>query len=998
MTSNRTTAPFERVTRPGTGGLPLARLWAATALAALSACGGGSDSSSPPAPAPAPVPQQVTVSGVVADGPLRDAIACYDQNDNGVCDLPAEPSGTSDVDGKYSFLVDAAQAGTHAVIANVPASAVDKATGAAVGTAFVLKSPATGTPGAQSVFVSPLTTLVVDTAQSQGVPTATAVASVKSQLGLAASPLADYVAGADAQAATYARTVNTVIVEVTKLAAAANIDAAATKALIASVTTGDLSTLAELVKSSPATTPAAVAVQVAGTVLAERNLAPATVVEQAAVAATIASPLAPSAPGPFVSVRRFTYTDANNYQLQAFVGDSTLLTDGRFKASEVRANVVAGAAQPFNRNTSYWDAKAGAWAVCPVAWQVTDNKPGSPATATAAAVPQDSLFCGASRSLTKIAEYDVAGKKMADVVAAIRASSLRDAPGFDTDDSGLPVKWGPTPSLLGDAVFPAGARFSYREQASEVGATERYGLTDKPRVVPASGSGTFRSAADFTDFKRMSGNLVNTAAVVTGSNSIFLDELPFDQTDPVLTDVKRYRAAFNPANDAVRYYVCDVVTATNASQNCAALGDGSSALSTQADSRVLRFTSGYPAVLLTAHKRQRLFVQRDGAVFGGNRDLERTVFQQRPNTIAWEAMRSALGIAAPAAPSAPVPDSGRSLVQLAFTDLGNYSYRVFGGGATIAADGTRDLFEQREIFTGGVRQPWLRNTLFWTGTEWYACPDNATGDDVLVGTYNDTTRTSDYCKSYHDTARSITVVTLDGRRMSDVMNEIRWHSTDDGGYDYAGFGPDPSLPAVANAFFPAGSTMFYRSSQRAATPFMLFTTANNKLRTAPSATSTLPFDQWPFATTLEQVIAANPGDYFGAGLSGNVTQFVNNWFLAVAPAGFTKEVAVRVAFDPAGQKARFYVHNRLATNNNSTNYVKLLDTTYTIEAAGDARVLRFAALPADVTDRLAGDRLYVQRGGEVRFGGKDAIPAGRRTSLRLNETAAQALGDALRIP
>ena len=42
--------------------------------------------------------------------------------------------------------------------------------------------------------------------------------------------------------------------------------------------------------------------------------------------------------GPFVSVRRFTWTDADNHQLQAFVGDSSALSEGRYAASEVRAH------------------------------------------------------------------------------------------------------------------------------------------------------------------------------------------------------------------------------------------------------------------------------------------------------------------------------------------------------------------------------------------------------------------------------------------------------------------------------------------------------------------------------------------------------------------------------------------------------------------------------------------------------------------------------------
>ena len=59
---------------------------------------------------------------------------------------------------------------------------------------------------------------------------------------------------------------------------------------------------------------------------------------------------------------------------------------------------------------------------------------------------------------------------MADVVGELRASSLRDAPGFDTDASGLPTRWGPDPAALGDAVFPPGSAFGLREQINDAAA------------------------------------------------------------------------------------------------------------------------------------------------------------------------------------------------------------------------------------------------------------------------------------------------------------------------------------------------------------------------------------------------------------------------------------------------------------------------------------------------------------------------------------------------
>ena len=71
------------------------------------------------------VPAVVAVSGVVADGPLKDATVCYDLNDNKACDT-GEPNDLTGADGKYSFDIAAAASGRHSVLASLPATAVDK--------------------------------------------------------------------------------------------------------------------------------------------------------------------------------------------------------------------------------------------------------------------------------------------------------------------------------------------------------------------------------------------------------------------------------------------------------------------------------------------------------------------------------------------------------------------------------------------------------------------------------------------------------------------------------------------------------------------------------------------------------------------------------------------------------------------------------------------------------------------------------------------------------
>ncbi|HEY8879649.1 MAG TPA: hypothetical protein VIN03_18915, partial [Roseateles sp.] len=180
--------------------------------ALLSGCGGGGSSAEPPpapTPTPAPPPSALAITGKAVDGALSGATACYDLNDNGACDT-GEPSATTGTDGGFSLSVQPGDVGKHRIVVSVPATAVDADTGAAVGTAFTLQSPASGNTAAHSVFVSPLTTLVQGHADANGVSLADATALVQAQAGLAVSPLADFTAANTAdnkQAALVARLV-----------------------------------------------------------------------------------------------------------------------------------------------------------------------------------------------------------------------------------------------------------------------------------------------------------------------------------------------------------------------------------------------------------------------------------------------------------------------------------------------------------------------------------------------------------------------------------------------------------------------------------------------------------------------------------------------------------------------------------------------------------------------------------------------------------------------
>lgn len=953
-------------------------LFAATATL-LAACGGGGGDNSP-----SPPTGTLTLTGTAVDGPLKDAIACYDLNDNGVCDPTTEPtSAPTGADGRWSIVIQESDAGKHGVVVEVPATAVDLGTGAMVGAAFTMRAPPAAA-NVTTVFVSPLTSLVVAEAAATGASVADATASVQSQLGLPFSPLADFNdpsggrSAASDDAADAARIVGRIMIEVARLASAAGVPAAEARALIDATTRSNLPAIGALART-PAASIETVAAAAAADTLAARNITATTVVAQAAIAARASAPLVADSTGPFISLRNFTYASASDYNLRVFVGDSSQLdANGAFTADEIRQVIAAAVPQPFNRNQVYWTGAA--WNVCEREYQVVSS------VSQTASAPQKSTYCGASKSESRITSADISGRRMSEVVAEIRAFPLPDT-------TGLPTNWGPDPALLGDAVFPAGSALSTRAQVTEVGGTERYALLDKPRVLPA-----YRHAANFAALKAMSGNIVDPAAVVGNANTVFLDDTPATQTDPALRPLKRHRLGFDPAGNRVAYYECDVRAADNASVGCfVTAASAESEIVTLGNARVLRLLSGYPPAAITALKRQRLFVERDGVVFGGYRDLQHEVHQQRLNTTAWIALRDRLGIPAHGTTAAPPTNPPLAFLRsFTYTDAGNYSYRFFEGSGVPDAVGEYTADEIRETAVGGVIQPFAFNSELWTGSGWYACPN----DGIGVLRYFLVPRESNYCRAFINRTTAPVVVTLDGRNMADVLRDIRWYPSKDGVFDYANYGPNPdTTPLLAAGTFPPGSTMYYQHVEQAREPRQVFLGTQNLVRNAPSPTSGAPYDSWPVTTTLEEAVAFNPGNYAGGPLNGNVTLSVFRYFLTAPPdPAYTNEIGYRVAFDANGQRARFFRHNRAVATNFSTNYVAILDTTYTIETLGDYRAIRFVQTPEEILDRSGYARIFVQRAGEVRFGQQNRIYQNGQSTIRLNGVAAEALGAQLGIP
>lgn len=384
-------------------------------------------------------------------------------------------------------------------------------------------------------------------------------------------------------------------------------------------------------------------------------------------------------------------------------------------------------------------------------------------------------------------------------------------------------------------------------------------------------------------------------------------------------------------------------------------------------------------------------------MFRGSTDLEYTRYEQRLNATAWAALRSALGIPAhtePVAPALAGPFS--TLPNFTFADAGNYSFRTFDGDSSVLdARGYYQANEVRQTKSAGTLVPFVRNRLYWTGTEWYDCPADGIGINPVnsVAPFDST-----YCKSYSYERTSDATLTLAGRRMVDVVNDIRAYGTKNGTFDYRGWGPSPGLTVLSTTLFPAGSTMNYRGMATLATPVFIATDPSNDKVRVPPADASVPFNTWPFAVSMDEFIAKYPGDFLGGALNGATAIVVVSRSLPAAPApGLSNVVQIRVAFNAVGNRARFWQNNILTATGGTTNFVRLLDTTYTIETLGAVKVLKFVALPAGFEDEFIFQRMFAERDSAVWYAGKDVVPAGPTYSIRLNAAAFSAMRAALGI-
>jgi hypothetical protein len=640
------------------------------AAAALAACGGGGGGGSSSGSAGA---SAVTITGKAVDGPLQGAVACYDLNDNGVCETGEPTSIPTDSTGAFSFSVAGADAGKHRVVVEVPPTAVDADTGLAVGTGFTLQSPATGTSGAQNVFASPLTTLVQAHVDATGTTLTAATEFVKTQAGLAVSPLADFTASSNADnaaASKVARLVQITTLRQNEAVAAvvgtpdlslntitsADLAKAVTQAVVAA-----LPTVAALARDPAVASASGTALQqaletAAQTVVRQTGLTSDTVVGQITANKAPADATPTTAPEPGASLAALRYTNSNNWYYRSFestAADNTPDSNGKVSYYEVRQQSDSSGFSPngvarswayggslARRGDLHWNGSA--WVGCPLGTRYNQ-------TLRDAQGRGSYDYCDGFESGAGVrTAVDVAGKS----IATLFTDVIRKYPG---GAGGVAyANWGPADpaTAFGSATFPTGAKLFYQTNTPtataltyDVQATAV--VTAYSADVAAGGDARTSAPSCSVGANQVASGVATLEDLVArnpgqpcvfGKNVLGTD-ISLDPNEwwgnstaslgTVIGGATRpdgtgnwysanlpLRVAFAPTGNATTYYSC-LARATNGSpRNCTAIGTGTYSIQTLGDARVLTL-AGVSVDVQKMLGYDRVFVERGGKIYYG---------------------------------------------------------------------------------------------------------------------------------------------------------------------------------------------------------------------------------------------------------------------------------------------------------------------------------------------------------------------------------------------
>jgi trimeric autotransporter adhesin len=390
--------------------------------------------------------------------------------------------------------------------------------------------------------------------------------------------------------------------------------------------------------------------------------------------------------------------------------------------------------------------------------------------------------------------------------------------------------------------------------------------------------------------------------------------------------------------------------------------------------------------------------------------------------------------------TAATPTASISLATLDFTNATNWFLRAITGTAannTPDANGNVKFFDRRFRSNAGNIAAWnFSNTtqnqaiLHYTGSAWEACGLNfestATVRDALGN------NTSNFCNNFNTSKSNRATFDIAGKTMAQVYADVR-------AAGYTNLTIANSATVLGSATFPAGSSLAYQATTPLTTAIAYNPRTNDELKQYSAAVqaggvaseqaagvgcNSTEFNSAATiqTTSLEMMVAAFKGvpctftgtnpPSFVSGSTTFTSPVVRNeaWGQAAIGIGiepsassvgsvtafFAPVTRIRVAFTGTGTNPVTYYACKVRFNNNSTRNCDAIGTgSYTIATLGDARIMTLTNPPAQAAASTF-DRVFVERGGKVYFGGKDKLTVS--STARLNTVAAGALLTQLGLP
>ena len=398
----------------------------------------------------------------------------------------------------------------------------------------------------------------------------------------------------------------------------------------------------------------------------------------------------------------------------------------------------------------------------------------------------------------------------------------------------------------------------------------------------------------------------------------------------------------------------------------------------------------------------------------------------------------------PAPATAYVPSNYATLAGINFTDASNYFARFFTASmAQDTPDATNHVkyVDRRYRANTGVLAKWGNGSdpnrqadLNWNGSAWVGCAINFESTSTIRDAQGNSSYT--YCDNRETGKNSSAVFDVSGKTMASVYDGII-------AARFTNMTIANSASALGAATFPDGSKLRYSTGTSLTTAISYYPAgkdnpagvSNTVSQYSPVVTAGgVASSQAPgtgcnspeartngtSSTTLESMLAAYPGNpciypagsfvYLGVTYNnpdpaeevwGNAALSLGT--LGTAPVGsgpapgyYTGNTRFRVAFKGSGSNPTvYYACKQRFVGGFTRNCTQIGTGSYTITTLGDARVMTFNNLPAQMAP-LTFNQVFVERGGVVYYGYQNKLSVSN--NARLNYVAGKALLTQLGMP